>query len=265
MSSLRTNLRTNKPKLAVWKFSSCDGCQLSLLDCEDQLLQVVEYIEIAYFLEATRLQISGPYDISLVEGSVTTPDDKERILKIREQSKILVTIGACATAGGIQALKNYADYNEFLSVVYAHPTYIKTLEKSFPISDYVKVDFELRGCPINKMQLLEVIASYLSNKKPNVSADSVCLECKQAGHVCVMVAKKEPCLGPMTHAGCTALCPEFNRACYSCYGPKENANPEFLMKWLEQEQSRKKDEILRLLRSFNIVHPQLEKVSRNYE
>jgi coenzyme F420-reducing hydrogenase gamma subunit len=217
-----------KPKLAVWKFASCDGCQLSLLDCEDELLAVADAVEIAYFPEATRRVVRGPYDLSLVEGSITTPHDAERIHKVRRSSKNLVSIGACATAGGIQALRNFADVEEFTAIVYASPGYISTLGKSTPISDHIPVDYELRGCPINKYQLLEVINAFLNGRRPEISAASVCTECKRHGTVCVMVAHGTPCLGPVTHSGCGALCPAYNRGCYGCFGPKETPNVESL-------------------------------------
>jgi len=212
------------PTLAVWKFASCDGCQLTLLDCEDELLTIAGEITIAHFLEATSTVLPGPYDVSLVEGSVTTPDDVERIRRVREQSKVLITIGACATAGGIQALRNFGDVDEFRSTVYASPDYISTLATSTPIADHVKVDFELRGCPIDKRQLLEVISAFLVGRKPDVPNTSVCTECKRRGLTCVMVADGTPCLGPVTHAGCGALCPSVNRGCYGCFGPMEGAN-----------------------------------------
>ncbi len=173
--------RSKKPKLAVWKFASCDGCQLTLLDCEDELLPLSEKIEIAYFLEATRATVKGPFDLSLVEGSITTPHDVERIKKIRDESEALITIGACATSGGIQALRNFKDVADFVDLVYARPDYIDTLETSTPISDHVAVDFELRGCPIDKGQLLEVVNAFLNGRKPNVSPYSVCMECKRRG------------------------------------------------------------------------------------
>ncbi len=215
---------TTKPKLAVWKFASCDGCQLSLLDCEDEILTVAGAVDIAYFPEATRAIKSGPYDISLVEGSVTTPHDLETIHTIRRQSRYLIAIGACATAGGIQALRNFADVGDFISAVYAHPEYIDTLATSTPISQHVFVDFELRGCPVNKYQLLEVLSALLNNRKPNVPTYSVCVECKRRGTSCVMVSQGIPCLGPVTQAGCGALCPAYNRGCYGCYGPCDTAN-----------------------------------------
>jgi coenzyme F420-reducing hydrogenase gamma subunit len=220
-----------KPTLAVWKFASCDGCQLSLLDCEDELLPLAGEIEIAYFLEARRATVEGPYDLSLVEGSITTAEDAERIRRVRESSRRLVTIGACATAGGIQALRNFADVDEFVSAVYATPAYISTLATSTPISAHVPVDFELQGCPINKRQLLEVISAYLHERRPQIPGHSVCIECKRRGNVCVMVAHGTPCLGPVTHAGCGAICPSYNRGCYGCFGPMESPDTESLSRW----------------------------------
>lgn len=253
-----------KPKLAVWKFSSCDGCQLSLLDCEDELLAITGEIEIAYFLEASRRELPGPYDLSLVEGSITTPQDAQRIKKVREESKFLVTIGACATAGGIQALRNFKDVKDFMSIVYARPEYISTLDTSTPISDHVKVDFELRGCPINKKQLVEVISAFLNHRKPNTPAHSVCVECKQQGTVCVMVAHGTPCLGPVTHAGCSAICPAYHRGCYGCYGPKETPNTASLSQWW-QHLGVAPDKIAQAYRGFNAWSKEFRQASEEHE
>nr|WP_193176701.1 oxidoreductase [Oricola nitratireducens] len=253
-----------KPKLAVWKFSSCDGCQLSLLDCEDELLDIAGQIDIAHFLEATSEIKNGPYDISLVEGSITTPHDVERIRKVRENSKVLITIGACATAGGIQSLRNFADVKEFTNIVYAHPEYISTLEKSDAIADHVKVDFELRGCPVSKHQLLELITATLAGRKPYVPNASQCMECKRAGTVCVMVAKGTPCLGPVTQAGCGNLCPSHGRGCYGCFGPKENPNPPALSAHLS-ELGMASREVRDFYRSFNAGAPEFAKESTSHE
>jgi coenzyme F420-reducing hydrogenase gamma subunit len=221
-----------RPRLAVWKFASCDGCQLSLLDCEDELLALTEAVEVSYFLEASRATVDGPYDLSLVEGSVTTQHDAERIRQVRAQSKRLVTIGACATAGGIQALRNFADVDAFLSIVYATPAYVSTLSTSTPISAHVPVDFELHGCPIDKRQLLEVISAFLAGRRPGIPSSSVCMECKRRGTVCVMVAHGTPCLGPVTHAGCGAICPSYHRGCYGCFGPMQSPNTGALTRGL---------------------------------
>ncbi|WP_020524725.1 NADH-quinone oxidoreductase subunit B family protein [Catelliglobosispora koreensis] len=211
-----------KPKLAVWKFASCDGCQLSLLDCEDELLEIAAHVQIAHFLEASSASVCGPYDISLVEGSVTTPLDVERIRQVRADSKQLITIGACATAGGIQALRNFADVDEFRSIVYARPEFIDTLAESTPIAAVVPVDYELRGCPIDRGQLLETLSALLNGRRPRGPLHSVCFECKTRGTTCVLV-KGTPCLGPATQAGCGALCPAYGRGCYGCFGPATGA------------------------------------------
>ncbi len=256
--------KSHKPKLAVWKFASCDGCQLSLLDCEDELLTVAGEIEIAYFLEASSATVKGPYDLSLVEGSITTPEDAERIGRVRRASKYLVTIGACATAGGIQALRNFKDVRDFTSIVYAKPEYIQTLSKSTAIADRVFVDFELRGCPINKQQLLEVISAFLHGRKPNVPNYSVCLECKRRGTVCVMVAGGIPCLGPVTHAGCGAICPAYNRGCYGCYGPMESPNTEALSAWWQRLGASEAD-LVRAYRTFNAYAEPFRKESDRHD
>jgi coenzyme F420-reducing hydrogenase gamma subunit len=253
-----------KPRLAVWKFASCDGCQLSLLDCEDELLAVAGVIDIAYFKEATEGEIEGNYDLSLVEGSITTPHDAKRIRDVRQRSAKLVTIGACATAGGIQALRNFADVREYASIVYARPDYIETLAHSTAIADHVPVDFELRGCPINKHQLIEVMSAFLVGRRPVTPAHSVCLECKLRGNVCVMVAHGTPCLGPVTHAGCGAICPAYNRGCYGCFGPSESPDTASLSHALA---SLGMDErtLQRVYRSFNANAPAFRKESERHE
>lgn len=255
---------TTKPKIAVWKFASCDGCQLSLLDCEEELLAVAGAVEIANFPEASRAVVKGPYDISLVEGSVTTPHDAERIHRVRRASRYLVSIGACATAGGIQALRNFADVKEFTRLVYASPQYIETLIKSTAIRDHVFVDFELRGCPINKAQLVEVLSAFLNERKPNTPTHSVCQQCKSAGTVCVMVAGRLPCLGPVTQAGCDAICPSYRRGCYGCFGPKETPNTVALARgWTAMGASE--PEIVRAFRGFNACAEAFRRESEAHE
>ncbi|GAA3932291.1 oxidoreductase [Actinomadura viridis] len=238
----------------MWKFASCDGCQLTLLDCEDELLELAGQVEIAHFLEASDAVADGPYDVSLVEGSVSTPADRERIRHVREISRTLVTIGACATAGGVQALRNFADVREFASVVYARPEYVATLARSTPIAAHVPVDFELQGCPIDRRQLLEVLTAFLLGRRPDIPDHSVCFECKRRGTVCVMVAKGTPCLGPITHAGCGAICPAYGRGCYGCFGPSPawsgaRPNTRALLPWLDMTP----DETRRVLSTFNVT------------
>ncbi len=254
----------SRPRLAVWKFASCDGCQLTLLDCEDELLALGEAVDIAYFMEASSAAAPGPYDVSLVEGSITTPADAARIQAVRRDSRVLVTIGACATAGGIQALRNFSDVAEFTRIVYARPEYIDTLAQSTAIGEHVAVDFELRGCPIDKGQLLAVLTALLHGRQPSLPRYSVCEECKRRNNVCVLVAHGTPCLGPVTHAGCGALCPSYNRGCYGCFGPKETPNTAALSDWL-QGLGMSDPELVRLYRSFNAHAEPFEQESRRRE
>ncbi|EXU65681.1 MULTISPECIES: oxidoreductase [unclassified Streptomyces] len=253
-----------RPSLAVWKFASCDGCQLTLLDCEDELLPLTDRVRITHFLEMSSaedsreratLEGTGPYDLSLVDGSITTAEDVRRVHHIRRISRRLVTIGACATAGGIQALRNFADVAEFRAAVYADPEYIATLDTSTPISAHVPVDFELRGCPIDRGQLLEVITAFLAGRKPNVSGHSVCFECKRRGTTCITVAQGIPCLGPVTHAGCGALCPAYGRGCYGCFGPMVQPNLEAMVRELRHDGMTERD-IVRVFRTFNAASPE---------
>lgn len=256
--------KKQKPKLAIWKFASCDGCQLSILDCEDELLAVAGEVDIAYFPEASRAMATGPFDISLVEGSITTPHDGERIHKIRRVSKTLITIGACATSGGIQALRNWKDVREFTRIVYPNPKFIETLQKSTPIADHVFVDFELRGCPVNKFQLLEVLSALLHGRKPNTPKYSVCVECKRRGTPCVMVSEGIPCLGPATQAGCNALCPAYNRGCFGCFGPAKSPNPRALSEqWAALGASSA--DIMHAFRSFNAYAEAFRRESEAHE
>jgi len=252
------------PRLAVFKFASCDGCQLSLLDCEDELLAIAKVVQVANFLEASREVLKGPYDLVLVEGSITTPHDAERVHQIRRGARSLVTIGACATAGGIQALRNFADVGEMARYVYPSPQWLETLNKSTPIRDHVYVDYELPGCPVSKGQLLEVIGALLHGRKPAIANHAVCVDCKRRGLACVMVAHGTPCLGPVTHGGCEALCPGFARGCYGCFGPAETANTAALARqW--SVGGAAPDEILRSFRSFNAAAEPFRRESEAHE
>jgi sulfhydrogenase subunit delta len=252
-------------KLAVWKFASCDGCQLSLLDCEEELLAIAEALEIAYFPEASRAVVRGPYDLSLVEGSIATPHDAKRIHRIARLSRCVVAIGACATAGGIQALRNFQDVSEFARMVYPRPDDIETLGTSTPISDHIRVDYELRGCPINKVQLLEVVTALLNGRKPDLPVYSLCMECKMKGLVCVSVAHGTPCLGPVTQAGCGALCPTHGRGCYGCFGPKETPNTASLARHWKEHMDMNPRDMVRSFRTFNAWAGPFRKESELHE
>ncbi len=254
-----------KLRLAVFKFSSCDGCQLQLLNLEEALLDLADAVDIAFFLEARSRIEPGPYDVGLVEGSISTPREEELIKQIRRQCRMLVTIGACATSGGPQSLRNWADLDEFARYVYPQPEYLKTLETSTPIAAHVFVDFELRGCPINHLQVLELISALLAGRKPNVSTHSVCIECKRRGWPCVLVAQGLPCLGPVTQVGCGALCPAYQRPCYGCFGPMEQPNIQSLGSWFTEQLDYDARDLKRMLRQSNGYLEPFKQASDRYE
>lgn len=244
----------SKPRIAVYKFSSCDGCQLSILNLEDELLEIAGAVEIAYFLEATSRIEPGPYDVALVEGSVTTPHEAQRIQEVRQQAHTLIALGTCATSGGIQALRNFANVEELTWEVYSHPEYIHVSSLSQPVAELVQVDLELWGCPVNKRQVIEVLAAVLQNRKPLLPGHSVCLDCKRNGTTCVLVSQGLPCLGPVTRAGCGAICPANHRGCYGCFGPAPQVEVSTLLPVLEAVE-RRPGEIFQLLRNFSGYAP----------
>jgi coenzyme F420-reducing hydrogenase gamma subunit len=248
-------MRDTRPTVAVIKFASCDGCQLSLLDCEDELLAVAERVHFAHFLEASRATQRGPYDLVLVEGSITTHDDARAIQAWRKQARALVTIGACATSGGIQALRNAADADAWKRSVYPSPQYVASLATSTAIAQHVPVDIELRGCPVDKGELLGLITAVLAGRSPRMRGHAVCLECKARGTPCVTVTQGTPCLGPVTHAGCGALCPSYQRGCFGCFGPMESPNTPSLTRWWREELEGEPADIRRAFHSYNAAAP----------
>lgn len=213
-----------KPSIAVHKFSSCDGCQLAFLNLGKDLLSINENVSIMHFAEAGMLNEDAKVDVAFVEGSISTPEEVERIKKVRENSKYLITIGACATSGGLQALRNINQNKDWTASIYAQPEYISTLENVSPISELVRVDFEVWGCPISGEQIKAVVSSLLRGVTPKDNTEKVCMECKREQTVCKLVTQNEPCMGPVTRAGCGAICPRFGRACYACYGPSKDSN-----------------------------------------
>jgi sulfhydrogenase subunit delta len=254
-----------RPRLRVGivKMASCDGCQLTLLDLEDELLALADRFEIVEFPEASSMRSAGPYDVLLVEGSVSTPDQAKEVAELRRQAKLLVTIGACASYGGIQALRNWSNHDAFRAAVYAHPEYVESLATATPVSEHVKVDMELHGCPISPEQLREVLVSVAVGRRPQIREEAVCLECKRKGAVCVMVAQGVPCLGPVTQSGCGALCPTFGRGCYGCFGPREQANAASLARTFALG-GREDQDVSRLFAGFTGWSPPFRAVLGEY-
>ena len=225
-----------------------------MLDLEDELLAIAERFEIVEFAEATSNRSHGPFDVLLVEGSISTPDQADEILQLRHQATTLVAIGACATSGGIQALRNLGDHDAFRASVYPKPEWIDALATSKPVSEYVAVDAELYGCPISGSQLLELLTALTVGRRPQLPDEAVCAECKRLGNPCILVTQNVACLGPVTRTGCGALCPSFGRGCYGCFGPREQANAPSLGRAFA---FRGKDdrEIVREFAKFNVGAP----------
>ncbi|MEM9243242.1 MAG: sulfhydrogenase subunit delta [Pseudomonadota bacterium] len=247
-----------KPRIGVYKFSSCDGCQLAFLNSGLKLVELSQYVDIIHFVEAGINDEEAHVDIAFVEGSISTPHGQQRIQKIRNNSRYLITIGACATSGGVQALRNGRDSDAWMATVYAKPEYIDTLKTASAIAEYVDVDLELWGCPVSTEQVFNAISLLLRGVQPADEHDSVCIECKRRGNVCVLVTKQAPCMGPVTKTGCGALCPSAGRGCYACYGPSENPNGTALVNrfrgfGLVDEQIAKK---------FRMIYSQNEKFAQ---
>lgn len=223
---------SSRPRVAVHKFSSCDGCQLAFLNLGEPLLALAESVDILHFAEAGPIDEDAEVDIAFVEGSIARSKDAERLKKIRENSRYVVTIGACATAGGIQALRNLHDAGDWMAGIYAQPEFVDLLPESKPIAAVIKVDLELWGCPVNGAQVLGVTKALLTGHLPRIDHSAVCMTCKRQNLVCVMVTQGKPCMGPVTQTGCGALCPSMQRDCYACYGPAAQANVSAFSKHL---------------------------------
>ncbi len=239
-----------KLRIGVFKLTSCDGCQLTLLNLEEDLLELFRFYEIAFFREGTDRDLKGTFALSLIEGSITTEKQKEEVFDIRERSRKVITVGACATSGGLQALRNWASLGFYKNIVYPSPEHIETMSTSTPVSEHIYVDYELWGCPISKENLEEVLIDLILEKTPRIPVYSLCMECKRKSIPCILVSSRKPCLGPVTKAGCGAICPSFGRPCYGCFGPKEGANINALGRILEKNGISEKD-YLRLLDQMN--------------
>ena len=253
-----------KPKIAIYKFASCSGCQLVFLNCENELLDLLGAVDISYFVEAKRDNAPGPYDIGFVEGAITCPEEVERIMEVRKQCKVLVAMGACAVTGGLPSLKNWKRLPAIKSEVYPQPELISTLETAYGVDAYVRVDAYLKGCPISKAELLELVVSSLMGKTPNLRAHAVCVECKLNENVCLLTTQGAACMGPVTSAGCGALCPTNGRACYGCYGPSNDANTPSMGEIFERL-GLSRSEIVRKFRYFAGTQEPFKKGAELYD
>lgn len=253
-----------KIHLAIFKLSSCSGCQQQLIDLGEDLLTIIEKIEVAYFLEASSKTNSGPYDVAIIEGSISAPWEVELVKEIREKSKVVVSFGSCATYGGIQALRNWMEFEDVKKQVYPKPELVDALEKTSPISDYIKVDYAISGCPPDKNQILKALKQIIVGKRSYHREESLCQECKRRNNICVLVVKGIPCLGPIIKEGCGALCPSYNRGCYGCFGPMIDPRPEALSRRFG-EMGLSRDEVILKIKGITSWSEPFRRFVKKYE
>jgi coenzyme F420-reducing hydrogenase gamma subunit len=250
--------------LGVWKLTSCDGCQMQAILAWERLAELPG-LRVAHFPEAGAVEREGGLAVSLVEGSVSQARQVDKLRAIRERSRFLVAMGACAVHGGVQALVNFSSPAEMAGRAYPHPEYLEPQLGSRPLADYVEVDLELRGCPVSRERLFESVQGLLAGRIPRPDRGSVCRQCKRAGLPCLLVSRGEPCLGPVTQAGCGALCPAAGRGCYGCYGPQESANPRLLAGLLERHCGLDREAVGRALRHVACWAPEFRQESQSHD
>ena len=239
-----TKQKKTKPRVAIYKFTSCSGCQQALLNAEHDLPDILGALDIVYFKEARRDNFGGPYDLALVEGSISVSEEIEILKELRKETKTLIAMGACAVYGGPQALRNWANMDELKKSSYRTPEHLDTLNWTGGIGTYVPVDYSIPGCGPSTAQLVEVIANFVQGRLPDLPRHSVCVDCKLADNVCLLVADNKSCLGPVTAAGCGAACPSNNRGCYGCFGPMNAANGMALARVFEKMGNSAEDIVL---------------------
>ncbi len=239
--------KEEKKTIGIFSLTSCQGCVWMMLDLEKEMLDIVDKFNVLNFSLIKEKNTEGPFDIAFVEGSVTTEEEKSIVKDIRSKSKFLIAYGTCATYGGIPTIVNYMDLKEVEEEIYENPAVIKSI-KATGIADHVKVDYFMRGCPVVKEEIVGVVKELLSGRVPREKEYAVCVECREKGNICLLQQGK-PCMGPITYAGCNALCPSNSIACYGCRGPLEDANVDMQVKLFAKMGIRMED-ITRFFRMF---------------
>ncbi len=249
----------SKPKLGFFKFTSCAGCLLSVLNLENELLDIVGAVDIAYFKMALRNNAEGPYDVAFIEGAVSTPQEVEELKRIRHESGVLVALGNCATTGGVPSMKNWAGtekqveervYTELYDI---HSIPVRALDF------YVKVDYKLNGCSYDLGEFASLLTHLLRGANPHFRPHAVCNECKLKENVCLLVSKGEACMGSVSAAGCGALCPSLNRACEGCRGPANDVNAASLARTFKNTLGLNDGEIARKFLKYAGNTPEFSK------
>jgi sulfhydrogenase subunit delta len=212
-----------KPTVGFFEFSCCEGCKLQILEMEDQLLDILSLVDIVEGREIMDDQ-ADHMTIAFVEGSITRESEIPRLEEIRGKCDLLIAIGACATMGGVNAIKNRHKEEDVRSIVYGDKAHLWTdTIPTRPLSECVKVDYELQGCPVNGGEFLSVVKALLTGQTPHIKDYPQCMECKLKENVCLF-DKGEMCLGPVVRAGCDVICPTLGQGCEGCRGLISNPN-----------------------------------------
>lgn len=216
----------SKPKLAVFDFACCEGCQLQIVNMEEEILYLISIVNPVQWREAMSEE-SDDYDIVLIEGSITRPEDEERLRRIREKAKIVVALGACAASGGVNRIKNALNLQEAKEIVYGAAANMPHLETAptKAVDEVVTVDYKVYGCPIDRREFAYIVRCLALGKIPEIPGYPVCVECKLKENIC-RYEYREICLGPLTRAGCGARCPSLDTWCFGCRGSIEEPNRE---------------------------------------
>jgi len=240
-----------KPKISFHDFTCCEGCQLQVLNCEDEMLDILGAVEIVQFREAIDDR-GEDYDIAFIEGAFSRESDRARLENIRKNAKIVVALGACATTGGLNVLKNFRGIEPAMKEVYGDKASWYETSAALPIDAAIKVDVKIHGCPIPKQEFLEVVKSVLAGRKPQIPDYPVCVECKLRENVC-LYHKGEYCMGVVARAGCNAWCPSYGGRCYACRGlisdPNDKAAKDILA-----EKGLTLEKVMQEFRLFNGVY-----------
>lgn len=246
-----------KLKCGFFKFTGCAGCQMEIIRAEDALPQLLEHIEISYWPMVTTKEWEDDLDVAFVEGSVSTPREIRELKEIRERANVLIAFGDCAITGCIPSIRNFMTQKEAEKAVYPRPDWIESIELR-SISEYVDVDISLPGCPPHRNTILEVIKGAALGRTPYLRHHSVCVECKLKDIGCLLTEEKRPCMGPVTNAGCGAICPSYNRVCEGCYGPMSAPNAESMAQIL-LETGLTEEDVKRKFRKYAGWTPEFRK------
>ena len=229
----------SKPRVGIFSLTSCDGCQMQILNLEDDLLDLANSVDIVNFALAQQINDEGKLDVCLVEGAVSNDREVKIIKKLRKRSKILVAFGTCAVFGGIPSIKNLKDKEKIKKLVYGKGSEFISSINATGLDEYVKVDYYLRGCPVNKNEFLNFVQGIIFSRPPVEDNNPVCYECKLNENDCLLL-KGEYCVGPITFGGCNAICIENNVACTGCRGPIVDANVNEMVLILKKLGANKK-------------------------